>query len=39
LWLPILAHILGDIIQGRTAFDYNRVRPESVAPPAGALEA
>jgi len=39
LWLPILAHILGDVIQGRTAFDYNRVRPESVAPPAGALEA
>ena len=27
LWLPILAHILGDLIQGRTAFDFYRVRP------------
>jgi membrane protease YdiL (CAAX protease family) len=38
LWLPILAHILADMVQGRTAFDYFRVRSSSAAPPGAALE-
>jgi membrane protease YdiL (CAAX protease family) len=29
LWLPILVHIVADMIQGRTAFDYIRVRNSS----------
>jgi membrane protease YdiL (CAAX protease family) len=33
LWLPILVHIAGDMIQGRTAFDFYRVSP----PPAVAV--
>jgi membrane protease YdiL (CAAX protease family) len=29
LWLPILIHIVADLIQGRTAFDYIKVRPSA----------